>query len=115
MILAAIVVFALAAVGGSVLAATRAKDKPTPMAVSAGHGLAAAVGLVLLVVGLVQGGTPSTYGSAALGAFALAALGGFALLVMRVLGKPPSLGVIAGHAVVAVIALVLLVVSYVGA
>lgn len=115
MLLAAIILFGLAAVGGSVLALKRKNDEPTPAALSAGHGLLAVAGLVLLIVGVLDAATVSTLAGAAVAGFALTALGGFGLLVLRRLGKPPGLGIIAGHAFIAVTSLVLLVVAYAGA
>jgi len=112
MLVAAIVLFGLAALGGSTLAFMRARDKSMPAPLSVGHGLLAATGLVLLIVGVIEAGTASLLGGVAVGGFALAALGGFGLLVLRLLGKPPSLAIIAGHALVATGSLAVLIAAY---
>ncbi|HJR74001.1 MAG TPA: hypothetical protein VJ806_10235 [Luteimonas sp.] len=73
---AALVLFALAAVGGLTMAFMRWRGTPRPPDwLAMAHGLLAAAGLTLLIQAAVVSGLP-TLGNAALGLFVLAALGG---------------------------------------
>ena len=103
----AVFVFAIAALGGLVLAVRHFKgqDRPWPLAIL--HGLLGASGLVLLILPAVTGGVPAL-AKTALALFVAAALGGFLLFAFHVQNKRlPSLVVII-HAGVAVIAFILL-------
>lgn len=103
----AVFVFAVAALGGLVLAVRHFKgqDRPWPLAIL--HGLLGASGLILLILPAVTGGVPAL-AKTALALFVAAALGGFLLFAFHVQKKPlPSLVVII-HAGVAVIAFILL-------
>jgi hypothetical protein len=78
MILAA-VLFAIAALGGVVMAFMRLGGKELPpMAIALVHGLFAASGLIALLVAIIGVNAP-TSARIALGGFVVAALGGFAL------------------------------------
>jgi hypothetical protein len=108
MLTTAVVLFALAALGGTVLAKQASKGQPsTPLAV--GHGLLATAGLITLFVAFV-GGTGGL-ATAALALFVVAALGGFFLFAQHMRGNTLPRAVIGGHAAAATVALVLLLVA----
>ncbi|MDO1529917.1 hypothetical protein QMK61_13845 [Fulvimonas sp. R45] len=102
MLLYAIVVFAIAAVGGLILASHVLRNRFAPWALSVLHALLGATGLVLLVALALQGTAPGRL-TAALALLVLAALGGFFVasfhLRKRIAPKPAVL-VHAGVAVV---------------
>jgi hypothetical protein len=98
----AIIVFAIAAVGGLLLAAHVLRGKFAPWALSLMHALLGAAGLVLLIALLVQGNVPQRV----LIGFVLmlvAALGGFFLASFHVRKKLPPKAVVVIHAGVAVV------------
>ena len=98
----ALIIFAIAAVGGLVLAAHVLRDKFAPWALSLLHALLGAAGLVLLIVMLVQGSTAQRV----LVGFVLlliAAPGGFFLASFHVRKKLPPKAVVIVHASIAVI------------
>ena len=107
----AVILFAIAALGGVVMALIRfsGKDLP-PMGLAILHGVIAAAGLVALIVA-VAGGTGSTKAIIALVLFAGAAIGGFVLfshhLRRQALPKP----YVAIHGLVAVVAFVILLLA----
>ena len=104
----ALVLFALAAVGGVILAVIRFRGAPyPPLALALLHGAAAAAGLVALLVAVAPGGAPSS-ATAALVIFLIAALGGFYLFShhLRKIALPTWLVVV--HALVAVAGLIVL-------
>ena len=107
MLIYAIVAFAVAAVGGLILASHVLRNRLAPWVLSMLHALLGAAGLVLLIVLVLQGAAPSRL-AAALGLLVLAALGGFFLasfhLRKRIAPKPAVLV----HAGVAVIGFVTL-------
>jgi hypothetical protein len=97
----AVIVFAIAAVGGLVLAAHVMRDKFAPWALSLLHALLGAAGLVMLIALLVQGNAPQQV----LIGFVLmlvAALGGFFLASFHARKKLPPRAVVLIHAGVAV-------------
>jgi hypothetical protein len=104
----ALVIFAIAAVGGLVLAVMRFKGRPyPPMGLALVHGLAAAAGLVWLIMVVVQGqGTPRA--STALVLFVVAALGGFGLFFHHLRKVALPIWLVVVHAVVAVVAFLIL-------
>lgn len=102
MLIYAIVVFAIAAVGGLVLAASVLRNKFAPWAVSLLHALLGAAGLILLIVMLVQGSAGSRL-TAALALLVIAALGGFFLASFHLRKKIPAKGLVVGHAGIAVV------------
>lgn len=106
MLIYAVIVFALAAVGGLYLATRHLKGSPPPIAVALIHGAVAATGLVLLVLYVLQAGDNQAL--IALVLFLLAALGGFVLFAKHLKGSALSKGLIAGHATLAVIGFLLL-------
>ena len=105
----ALVLFAVAALGGLVLAGIRFSGRPyPPLALALVHGGAAASALIALIIAVAKDGTPGT-AKVSLALFLGAAIGGFALLShhLRKLALPTWLVVV--HGLVAIVALVLLV------
>lgn len=107
MLTTAIILFAIAAVLGAILASNFFRGKLPPLALSFAHGLFAASGLVVLILTITKM-ADSGMGKYSLGAFVIAALGGF-YLVSRHLGKKevPN-GVIIIHALAAITGFALL-------
>ena len=98
----AILVFAIAAVGGLVLAASVLRGKLAPWALSVVHALLGATGLILLVLA-VLGGATSGRATAALGLLVVAALGGFYLASIHLRKQVAPRAVVYIHAGVAVV------------
>jgi hypothetical protein len=110
----AAVLFALAALGGLLMAGMRFKGAPhPPMPLAVVHGLAAAAGLVTLLLA-VTGGSVSGHAKAALVVFVLAALGGFTLFAMHLQRKPLPKPVVLVHGLVAVTGFALLLIAITG-
>jgi hypothetical protein len=102
-----IILFAVAALGGLVLAALRFRNKPLPMSLALIHGAVAAVALVmLLIVAIGPSGTGML--RIALAGFIFAALGGFFLFSFHVRKERLPIGVVVIHALVAVVSFVAL-------
>jgi len=97
----ALIVFAIAAVGGLLLASSVLRGKLAPWALSIGHALLGATGLILLVMTALQGSTPGRV-TAALGLLVVAALGGFYLASLHLRGTVAPKAVVFIHAGVAV-------------
>ena len=110
----AAILFALAALGGVVMALMRfsGRDYP-PMWLAIVHGLAAAAGLVALIL-VVLG--PAAAGSVTLPLvlFIAAALLGFFLFSYHLRGRPLPIPTMVVHAIIAVIAFVILLVAILG-
>lgn len=104
---AALVLFAIAAAGGILLAYMRITNKPLPMPLALVHGTLAAAGLIALILFVVQAAEPSQ-ARIALVLFVLAALGGFTLFSFHVRKRQLPLGVVVLHGLVAVVAFVVL-------
>lgn len=103
----AILLFAAAAVGGLVIARMRFKGKPyPPMGLALVHGAAAAAGLLTLLVLVVNGQAAGE--TAPLVLFIIAALGGFGLFFHHLRKAPLPIWLVVVHAVVAVIAFLML-------
>ena len=101
----AVILFALAAVGGLILATLhfRGKNRPWPLAIL--HGLLGATALVLLILPLFMGSVQASPGLKwAAGLFVVAALGGFVLFAHHIQNKRLPSGVVVIHALVAVTA-----------
>lgn len=98
----ALIIFAIGALGGLVLAASVLRGRLAPWALSVVHALLGATGLVLLIVVVMQG-APAGRVSAALGLFVLAALGGFYLASIHLRGKVAPKAVVLIHGGVAVV------------
>lgn len=104
----AILVFAIGALGGLVLAAHVLRNKFAPWFLSLLHAGLGATGLILLILMLVQGNAPQQV----LIAFILllaAALGGFFLASFHLRKKLPPKAIVAVHASVAVVGFLTLV------
>jgi hypothetical protein len=104
----AAVLFAIAALGGLALAGLRLSGRPLPpMWLAVVHGLAAATGLILLIMA-VTGSTVPAPVRWALGLFIVAALGGFALFSFHLRGRALPVPLMIVHGLAAVISFVLL-------
>ncbi|MBV6271302.1 hypothetical protein KVP09_00015 [Alcaligenaceae bacterium CGII-47] len=102
MLTAALLIFALAAIGGLILAAHVLRGKFAPWALSLLHALLGAIGLVLLIVMLVQG----TVAQQILVGFIIlliAALGGFFLASFHLRKQLPPKAVVILHAALAIV------------
>lgn len=114
MISTAIILFAVAALGGATMAVLHFRGRVAPPAVLAVlHGLLAASGLVVLalaVLGAGTGGAPAI----ALGLFLLAALGGFALLSYHLRRRRLPSALVLGHGLLAVAGFLLLLSAFLG-
>src|SRR5438046_9768713 len=110
MLVVAAVLFALAALGGIILATLHLKQNDASVSLALVHGLAAAVGLVLLIIVVTQ--MPSTgLAGVALVIFLIAALGGFVLFAMHLMRKPLPRGLIFVHGLAAVVAFIILLIG----
>lgn len=103
----AIVLFAVAALGGVVLATLHLKTKGAPVALAILHGLLAVTGLVTLILAVLNMATVGWAG-VALGIFILAALGGFVLFGLDLKKRALPRGLIAVHGLAAVVAFLIL-------
>lgn len=106
------VLFALAAVGGLVLAVQRFRGEPRPaLPLALVHGLFAAAGLVTLALAVLGSEEVSGLAQAALVGFLVAALGGFVLFANHLQKKELPIPLVVIHALVAVLAFGMLVVA----
>lgn len=103
----AVILFAVAAVGGVTLISIRARRPEVPLGLAVAHGLAAATALVLLLLAVLGGGTPGL-ATVALVVFVAAALGGFVLFASHLRRGTFPLGLALAHGAAAVLAFVLL-------
>jgi hypothetical protein len=103
----ALILFAVAAAGGLLLAFLRFSKRPLPMPLALVHGALAAGGLVSLALA-VFGPKGSGQTQLALGLFLLAAVGGFLLFSFQLRKKQLPIAVLVVHGVVAVIAFLIL-------
>ncbi len=113
MLLYAIVLFALAAVGGLYLASRHWQGNPPPVAVALIHGLLAVAGLVIVIMVVMEGGDVGRL-PIAIGLFAVAAIGGLVLFSLHVKGRPLPKPLIAAHALLAVSGFILVLLTYLG-
>ncbi len=105
----AILLFALAAIGGVYLAFNHLRGNVPPMAVGLIHGALAAVALVVLILFLLD--SPSLgLGGIALALFVVAALGGFMMLGKRLRQQTLPKSLILVHGIAAVAAFVLMLI-----
>ena len=116
MILAAIVLFCLASVLGLWLVILGMRYRRGSLVLAAGHAGVALLGLGLLGNQIFAGPVHKLYNVAAL-LFVLALFGGLILLVLRISTReyrtPPPMFVVSLHAVMAMIALLLLLLGYI--
>lgn len=112
----AAVLFALAALGGLVMAVNRFRGQPRPNGLlAAGHGVLAGAGVVVYLVALLGAEDPPALGVVALVVFVAAALGGAALVFgFHLRQQTLPIWLVATHGVVAVIAYVLLLAAIIG-
>lgn len=108
MLIAAIVIFAVAAVIGLTLAVKILKKKETSKPVALLHGLAGAAGLVILILQAVK--HPATLLTAAIVLLVVAALGGVVLFANDLRKKPGPAALVIIHALAAVAAVVLVLI-----
>jgi hypothetical protein len=101
MLTTALLIFAVAAVGGMILATSVLRGRLAPWALSAAHALLGATGLVLLIMITLQGAGTARV-TAALGVLVVAALGGFYLASIHLRRKVAPKAVVFVHAGVAV-------------
>ena len=101
MLITALIVFAIAALGGLFLASRVLRGHLAPWAISILHALLGASGLILLILTVVQGGASARV-TAALAILILAALGGFFLASIHLRGRVAPKAVVFVHAGVAV-------------
>ncbi len=115
MILAAIVLFSLAATLGFSLIVLGVRYQRSSLSLGAGHAGTAVLGLTLLGWQLFNGPVHMLYNDAAL-LFIFALLGGVVLLALRIQERgqrrPPPMVVVSLHAVMAVLGLLLLLAGY---
>lgn len=97
----AALVFAIAAVGGIVLALHVLRDKLAPWALSILHALLGATGLVLLILAVLQGAGGSL-AVTSLAVLVVAALGGFFLASFHLRPTLAPKGVVVLHALLAI-------------
>ena len=114
MLIYALCIFAIAALGGLVLASSVLRGRLAPWAISVLHALLGATGLALLVVVVLQGAAAGRV-TAALGLLVLAALGGFYLASIHLQKKVAPKGVVFIHAGVAVAGFLTLLSAVLGA
>lgn len=98
----ALVLFALAAVGGLIMAVMRFSGRPLPpFGLAIAHGLAAASGLAVLIFVIAGGGMPAA-GTVGLVLLLAAALGGFVLFSNHLRKQPLPIPLLVIHGLVAV-------------
>lgn len=101
MTMIAIIIFAIAAVGGLFLASKVLSGQLAPWAVSIVHALLGAAGLVTLILVVLEGAGDNRL-IAALGLLVVAALGGFYLASIHMKGNVASKNIVFIHAGIAV-------------
>lgn len=110
----AIILFAVAALGGVALAFIRLSGKPfPPMWLALVHGTVAASGLVALVFAVLAPGAASG-ARIALGLFVVAAIGGFVLFSFHLRSRALPIPLVGLHGLVAVVAFVFLLIAFLG-
>lgn len=97
----AVIIFAITAVGGIVLATSLLKGNLAPWAISIIHAILGATGLVLVLVAILQGNGSETV-KIALGLLVIAALGGFYLVAQHLRKTVAEKKAVIVHASVAV-------------
>jgi hypothetical protein len=110
----AVIVFAIAAVGGLILALHVLRDRFAPWSLSILHALLGAAGLVLVFLAVFG----DEGGSLILGSLltlVVAALGGFFLVSFHVRKRLPPKAIVILHALIAVVGFALLVIGVLAA
>jgi hypothetical protein len=108
MLIAALVIFAFAAVVGLTLAVKVLKKQETNKAVALAHGAVGAAGLVVLILYTVK--NPTVFLTTAIVLLVVAALGGVVLFANDLRKKPGPAALVVIHALAAVIAVVLVLI-----
>jgi FtsH-binding integral membrane protein len=108
MLIAAIILFALAALVGLTLAVKILGKKETSKPVALAHGLVGAIGLVFLILYSVK--NPHHFLTAAIVLLVVAALGGVVLFANDLRKKPGPAALVVVHALAAVAAVVLILI-----
>jgi hypothetical protein len=108
----ALLAFAMAALGGAILAYLRIVKNTMSMPLALGHGLLAATGLGLLTYGVIE--TGGTLLTTALVVFLLAVLGGFTLFSYHLRAKQLPIPLVLIHGTAAVTAFVILLIATLG-
>lgn len=111
MITYATLAFAIAAVGGLILASKVLSGKFAPWALSLVHALLGATGLIILVMLAIESDWAGKI-TAALALLVIAALGGFVLASFHLKQKLPAKGLVIIHAGVAVAGFLTLLAIY---
>jgi len=112
MIKTALVFFALAALGGLALGTMHIKKRDVPIGLALVHGLLAATGLVLLILGIGQAAAGGSV--AALVIFVLAAMGGLFMFTNHLRRRRPPTAIILVHGAAAVTAFLVLLIKFLG-
>lgn len=107
MLMTAIILFAVAAVLGVVLASSHIKGKVPPIALALVHGILAASGLVITILAVVRA-ADAGIGVYSLVCFVIAALGGFVLISLHLRKRELPIGLIIVHGLMAVVGFALL-------
>ncbi len=113
MLIAAIVLFVVAAIFGLINLIPILKNRPTSKPSVFVHGGVAAVGLLLVILAVARAAGSSHVSALIL--FVIAALGGFVLFGIDMQKRPVPKWLAVLHPVIAAVALVLLIVFVVGA
>ena len=104
-----LVLFAMAAAGGLVMAILRLRGRSAPpLAIAVVHGALAAAGLVTLILAVAGSGGVGRGAVLALALFLAAATGGFVLLFQHLKGRAISIPLMLVHALAALVAIVVL-------
>lgn len=110
----AAVLFAIAALGGAIMAAMRLRGRELPpLGLALVHGLFAAAGLIALLI-VVVGHTTSTQAVVAVVGFIIAALGGFFLFSYHLRRRALPVSLVLIHGVIAVISFIVLLLALFG-
>lgn len=111
MLIASIIFFAIAAVGGIVLAVLRLKNQPMPPCLAMAHGGVAATGVILLIIGMGTCGQCSAALTTSLILFVLAAAGGVTMAAAFSMRKKTlPIPLMFAHGALAVVAFLLLLI-----
>ncbi|MDI3259389.1 MAG: hypothetical protein QJR02_06805 [Sinobacteraceae bacterium] len=110
MVLIAVVLFLIAALGGLAMAVRIFQGKQPPVPLAVGHGILAATALVLTLLAAAATGSaaPLKYGA---GLLVIAALGGFFLLSFQLRSKAHPKPIVVLHALLAVAGVVCLLLT----
>ena len=101
--------FGIAAAGGLLMVILRVQNTANPpLSIALLHGGLAATALVILLLQVANGAASGTMPTTSLGLFVVAAVGGFYLIANHLSGRLIPLGVVDIHAVVAVVAFLIL-------